>query len=706
LKNDAPPGIERDALNRLVNNARNGSIIFSLMLGVLMVLGILAFSLNYSVSEKAHFMYAHSNSMLMDMAAFEIFNHVYAGIAAELRQPKSPLFLTLLKAQGADFPLTVPKVWTEAFSFQNRPDLPRITPAIEARIEGYAPLENGTWKDPWEKFFTIRLTVRLSLQIGTLRAMRKIYRVSRPGKIQSLVLPVVSKFTLFVSAPEPTNEKNPGYNCLRNTIDGKPLSPTDANKGVEAPIVLYHSAEAKMTDLSRAGFVFLGGAQDIDLHMTNGGDSQCGEIFQFYPMTQPRNSPPLYDLKVLPVTQAFQNPVSLASATVQGKLGIQQTFFGFYEQDSGAPPKSMNIDGALGYFFERTPHRPMDSSCLHLCGTFGNPSPGLVIGNVWRMFAVYSGLTINVDGDDRPDGLLTLLKQPAGLNSVNGSLEAFWNLLPLPDFFFNRKTGESLLLDQKASLKDLFGSAAVYLTFASTLMVEPYNQVYEYLTNETEGAGYPPSGKFAQFAFKDIASASYHFSGSAFEMKLAHAPAPFILDLHKIKGTDLLNHRLQEMVDGETEFRQRFCRGSELDLRGKTVLVKSGDLELPAALDIKSPGTIVVKGDVHLRGNLTASGKTPALTIISLDGTIFLDGSNPEIQAYLVALNRTVRPTQKTRVKIQGGLAVKSLIPAHWPAGGTITYDSRFDYTRPEREVFYSVAIGDYYSSWEMDMDK
>ena len=352
---------------------RSGSLLFGLMLGVLLILGILALSLNMSLGEKTNFMNAHSTSLLLDMAAMEVGNQTFAAIAAELRNPRGGLFQKLLKARNEDFPLAVPPVWATSFDFQDRSDLPHISCAISADLADPSSLESGSWKDPWEKFFSVRVRLELTVGSQVFQKNSKSYVFSRHGKIHALSLPVLGKCTLFLREPEPTDENHAGYNCFRNTIDGKPLSPHDTKRGVESPIILRNSTENKMTDLRKAGFIFLGGDKDLQLHLTNGGNSRFGETFHFYPIEKPEGKPPLFDLGNLP--GSLRTPISLAGGTAQGVPGIQQTLFGFYDQDNCSPPNSMNLDGTLGYFFDRSPPRTMDSSSLHLLGTYDPCKP-------------------------------------------------------------------------------------------------------------------------------------------------------------------------------------------------------------------------------------------------------------------------------------------------------------------------------------------
>ncbi|MFZ2960595.1 MAG: hypothetical protein WA705_27260 [Candidatus Ozemobacteraceae bacterium] len=677
-------------------------MLFFLMIGVLLVLGILALSLNFSMGEKTQFINGHSNSLLLDMAAMEVTSQVYSAIGSELCNPKSPLFVKILKARIEDFPLAISPVWPTSFAFQNRADIPKISCSIQGRINDGSPLENGAWKDPWEKFFAISIQIELSIRSGTLHKMTKLYKFSRLGKIHSLALPIVSKFTLFIKSPEPTDEKSAGYNCFRSTIDGKALTPNDMKKGVEAPLILCNSSENKMTDLKKAGFIFLGGDKDVELHLTNGADSTFGESFHFFPITKSEGKSPLYDLTFLP--DSFQKPLSLSSGTVQGKMGIQQTFFGFYDQDNSSPPNSMNIDGSLGYFFDRISPRTMDSSCIHLFGTIGNPSPALVFGKVSRVFAVFSGLTLDLDQDGRPEGLLSLLKQPLRLQTLTNA-EDLWNLVSLPTSFLSRKTQTSYELDPSTTMKTIFGTPYLYFFYASTLVSEPFNRGYECLTNEK--GDFPPAGKFKEWKFPgESAEVPFQFLGSNFEIRVPQAESCFKLNLDTLSTKDILTHRINETVESQKEFLERFVKDGSLDMKGNTVLVTKGDLELPANLEVANPGIIVVKKDIHLKGDLRKKDKKTLLTLVSSEGNIILDSVNADIQAYLVAIEGSVFPSRKSYVKIFGGVAVKTLEPANWKAGGTITYDTEFDFTQENREENYSAAISDYYSEWDMGIAK
>ncbi|MBF0547843.1 MAG: hypothetical protein HQM08_25620 [Candidatus Riflebacteria bacterium] len=685
-----------------ISGHRHGSLIFSIMIGTLFVLGILAISLNYSMSEKSLFIYGHSNSLLLDMAAMEVTNQVFSAIGMELRNPDSPLFLKVLKAKKEDFPISISQVWPSSFDFQNRQDLPKFSSSIQAQFTDASALENNSWKDPWEKFFCISVQIHLEINVSSLRKMKKIYKFSRLAKIHSLVLPIVSKFTLFVKNPEPSDESSAGYNCFRNTINGASLQPKNPNKEVEAPLILFNSPEKKMIDLKKAGYIFLGGDNKIDLQLTNGADTTNGETFHFYPINKLTGEPPLFDVTMLPNT--FQKTVSLASGSIQGRLGLQQTFFGFYDQDNCTPPNSMNTENSLSLFFERNPPRTMDSSCLHLFGSMTNPTPALVVGKVFQAFAAFSGLTIDIDNDGRPDGLLSLLKQPVGMQILSNST-GIWDLISIPSSFYSRKTNSTYGIDSRLTLKDIFVTPGTYLNYASTLMFEPYNKAYENLTSEK--TDFPAVGKFREFSFAgESVQIPFQFPGNNFELSVPQATVAFKLNLNTLETKDILTNRIDETFENQDEFNKRFLIGSSLDLKGKSIFIKDGVLELPPNLQVVNPGIIVVQKDIHIKGKIFQNDPKQPLTIVSMSGNITIDGINDEIQAYLIALEGSVFSNRNDRLKIVGGIAVKTLQPQQWKRGGTITYDPVFDFTQNNREKFYVAAIADCFNEWDMEIEK
>jgi hypothetical protein len=234
---------------------------------------------------------------------------------------------------------------------------------------------------------------------------------------------------------------------------------------------------------------------------------------------------------------------------------------------------------------------------------------------------------------------------------------------------------------------------------------EPVNRVYEYLTNQK--GEFPPEGKFKDHQFPgESGRVPYLFPGEAFEIGIPQAESRFTMNLNSLTGDDLLRHRIDEVVADQHEFLERYVKGTDLDLQGKSVFIREGSLELPPNLENKNPGIIVVAKDIHIKGKIHRAEAKHVLTLVSREGNILLEGTNEEIQAYLVALNGAVYPPRKNHSTIRGGLAVNRFEPGKWKGGGNLNYDSAFDITRPGCEYLYSFTLADYNSEWNVEMEK
>ncbi|MBF0545644.1 MAG: hypothetical protein HQM08_14470 [Candidatus Riflebacteria bacterium] len=674
---------------------RSGSLLL-LVLGIILILGIFGGALYHSLTEKARFITMHANSMLFDFVAMEIASVFFNDLSEKLKDPNNPIFLEVLKASQNSFPVTI-KIdkdeLSRKFSFIGKKEFSSMSFSWDAYFVDPKPILNGDpWNDPWEKLCEINLNIDLSTGKLPLKLLRKSFKFSKPCKIQQLSPPVLSKFTLFIKNPELTDEKNEGYNCFENTIDGKS---TQTAKNL--PIVLSNSSDIKQTDLKKVGFVFLGGNQETQLHVTSGGDPEYGEFFQLLNIQKPEVKAPVFKYKDLPTS--FSKTVKLSdSPLVQAKLEVQGILFGFYLVDNSNPvPQDMNYKRTLGKYFTSSGQnsRTKKSSVLHLIGNLKNPSPTKVIGKVKRVFPQYSALMADVDNDGKNDGVLAMMNTPPDYVTPSGGTIDFWESVVQPKTFKNKNTNQEISLSS-FSVENLFGSKDQYMSFSSKLIMEDYNTSYNFLMDSSMEM--PPKD-----FFKAVTGENYQISGE--KVKIAHESDGrvfFNSDLNSLSTKIILSDRISMTAENQDEFFKECMENNSLNLRGQTVFIKKGPLTLPAGLEIETAGILAVKGDITVSGKISKKGEA-TLSLISVGGNILLKGVNEKVQAYLVALDGTVKNLTNTPLQIEGGIAVDRLPPESFANGGTLIYDCAFDPTRLQQEKSYSVQIGDYFDKWNFE---
>ncbi|MBF0409255.1 MAG: hypothetical protein HQM10_18085 [Candidatus Riflebacteria bacterium] len=671
----------------------SGVIMLVVVIGILMVLTVLGFSLNSSVSEMVNWSSAFSTVTLMDQTALELSSSVFSSLARSLSNPDDSNYKILLSGTNSGkFTCALPLT-------SNLPEAMKITLSVisvSAEFTAIGSIASDTgWKDPFEKFVKISLTIELSAGHSKYRPIKKKYTFVKLAKVQRLALPLVSKFTLYVKSPELTDETNLGYNCYDNFIDGR----SGQNSPV-MPLVFIHSKESP-SDLTfnNRGWVFLGGDKELQLHVTSGNDVETGEFFQFLNIDKPDRSPPMFTFNSLPATPVFSNGVTFLSTTVSAKVSIRGSYFGFYKWDRNEG-SDMNFYGVLQRFFGSTKSRTMSSSFLHLLGNFSQPSPTIVIGKVKRVFSYYSGVLYDASGEGKSEKFLDILENPAILDSIGGQSENFWNSIPLKISFKSQNFGREYmeLPPDQVAAETLFTSRDEYLKYASNIIFEPYNRSYDYFSNQT--GQFPPPEKFTY-----VSGNAYEISGEKLKItdsKTGHQL--FDADCRTFSSDSLIRDRVSLVVENQQEFNAEFLKNNVLDLKGQVIYVKT-PLSIPRGVSVKNPGVLCVKGDLTVEGEIKKCPSGP-LTLISKNGDIILKTVNEEVWAHLVALDGTVYPANKSPVKIFGGIAVKTLNPVGtkgWAGGGKVVYDERLDPLKIDKTKYYSVQIADYFEDFNME---
>jgi hypothetical protein len=682
---------------------RSGGVFFAMILCILLIVGMYAFSLYRSMSAKAVFVNAHSHAALLDFAAMQMEAVIFNELGKQLKNPESQIFADLLlKTTPETETLALTNsLWKNKFTFLSQKEYQKMGwDATVKFIDFKGLIGTGKWTDPLEKM--CRISVELNLSIGHLaaRKLRKKYLFSRPCKIQRMALPVVSKFTLFVKEPEKTQAEIPGYNCFENMHDGNPTQNSYSSPEKSLPIVCCNAAKAGQTDLAKAGFVFLGGNDSIELHMTAGTHPDYGESFQFFPIGKTNSSVVVFDLNTAPDTPGFAAAgITLDSASdLKGALGIRAVVFGFYSVNTSG--ETMNYEDTLSRWFVPENAVTMNSSFLHLNGSLTSPTPTIVFGKVKRTYARYSKLVVTLSSRTDKQGICWL-KNPVTMQTTSGQTVDHWDLVPFPGSFTDKKTSQSYSLSNDVlAMSNLFLSWDAYLSCASGLFSEEYNRVNDYLMRAESDKGFPPQE--GDFKTK---YGSYEITGEA--LKLVRNDSEIVLfenNLNELTTEDLIKDRTTIEVADQKEFDTFFKTDTTTyDLQGQIIRVKKGPLTFPAGTVIATSGIVSVEGEIVLSGGLQYKDEKSLLTLISKGKNITLSGENVQVQANLIALDGTVKSTSMSRVNLKGGVAVKTLSPKDWKAGGLISYDDRFDPLQMPTEGTYVVQIADYHDRWNIE---
>jgi hypothetical protein len=553
---------------------------------------------------------------------------------------------------------------------------------LEAKPLG-DPDDPGAGFDPLEK--EVLLEVRA---LARCRGSSWQARERRRVRVQLDLLPIVGKFTLFVRHPEVETEGAPGYNRYANFMDGSPDFLGTRAQDNYLPLTLHHHGDAAphvYDPIEEGGYVFLGGEAPVKLNLTAGTDEHAGQQFHFQnlhvdpttpqPALMASNPPPF-----------FQRPHQVAGRTL--RFGIKHVIFGYFTSDDGDPRGDMNRGGVLDDYAELG--LDMRSSTLHLFGSQAAPSPTRVFGPVYQSYAIFSGVTVDANGDGTRDGLVGLLR------AIPDEEFPFLLSRPVPSKVPHLdRPGEMITLDPEVvRYERMFPDYAAYRRVMSTLVrFEPYNLSVDSIRKRGEvpvvspvldrARDYPNLGETATLRHRD--TSRVHFHG----------------DLNRV-GPELLRRRATVRYPDEAAFRRACLRpGGTLELPG-TVLV-GGDLDLPDNLQVRRGGVLMAEGSVRFDG--VTCEEDERLSLVSLGGDVlspfqFASESTP-VQADLVSLDGRVRSTDPTRPwAVRGVVAASRLHPEDFRAGGRILYPVEADPTGPDRGRWSRLVVGDSIESW------
>ena len=660
------------------------------VLSVAVVMGVLLFSFNLVVRQRnaqAHAVYFGERAKGLAESAL---NLAWLALRKECTDSDSNIYKTLTETScaeliGKSLAITLNAEAAEELTKNGAGSLSATITVKEAQLLADA-ITSSLCADPLEKLLIIEVKAR-----GEYRALSRTLSESREILVQSDLLPLLSKFTLFVKEPETSDATNPGYNLFANDINGKPdtvNAPADKNY---LPLVLYNHGEtlAKLSyDLEDNGWIYLGGNQDVQLNLTSGADYQYGQYFHFYDFLEADQSKQAAFINDAPPS-FFNSTYSYDGKNYE--FFLKHVIYGYFTIDAGSPAGSMNKNSMLDrYLGDGT---TMRSSVLHLYGSAICPSPTRVFGRVYQSYPIYSGVTVDVDGDKKRDGLLTLL--PA---IEDGDFSSLVTKTQIPSSIANltNKSVDIQIDTDNVTYEKMFGDESTYQDYMSTVIdSEPYNRSIDYMMAKgefppkthvlDEDNDYPNDGAEVKLEVETNGKSSSYFAGDLADIESDH-----------LKSRSFLHFATSE------EFKKACLNGSTLTLNNQ-VYVKSGQLELPDNLHVTKGGVIICEESISFDGVTCQEGER--LALVSLKGNIssafnHSSEANPA-EVSLVALEGRIGSTEKLHpFCVKGTVAAKKMEPRDIQAGGMIVYPIKNNPTAASRSETVKIHLADLASVW------
>ena len=681
--------------------SKRGMVLF-VLLCILTIVSISAFSLNKFAQQKLR-----QNKQLLDRQSCNILaqsalNYAVANLQEELEnQPSSvaDYFFNPELQTGTIVPLPLPMLNDLVAEYSDSEAQIQVKTISIRKMQKEEEMSTSGY-DPLERSFEVEFTAfaRTGLITCNLTETREIRLVNlQPG--------LAGKFTLFVK-----NIKNPdSFNKFPCHIDGFPDS-TFAGGAVCNPVILKNGGEldfaaseiADSNSWKKRGYIFLGGS-DVTLNLTSGNFEAYGELFHFFSMESESQIPGYFDI----IAPSFFSPPPDFKAKWPQTLNTGEPFAssfayilkhvltGFYTtQDDGS---NMNHDRRLELSFpsnQANSIKKMQSSSLHLFGTRSNPSPTLVLGNVSRRYADFTGIVVDVDGDGSRDAIVDYVRET---NAEPGAIA------PPPEEIYAvaggaLSPGTPIRLDQDLlNYGNMFNSAPIYQENMCKLITEPYLRSHDFMYFSSEESFFPSKSCFGEEAASFQNDFSLKFNSNLMSDKYFYRngnPKNF--------SDNGFKHKLVYRISSFDDFLSRFYdkNTSTLDLQIPVIVENTGGqpVKLPGNIKINNCGMLVIeKGDLEL-GAIEQQNFDSCLTIILFSGNFVLN--NPQQQtigARLIALQGQLKNLSPVRaLDLLGGLVVGDYEPEEFKSGGRIIYDDRADPSGEEYKEFYRCYVADY----------
>ena len=679
------------------NSRRRGVVLYTL-LGVLVIVAILAISLNSLTVQKTR-----QSRYLTDGQDCMLLGRSLAGYAVAIAQEAlenqtSPLFLAIMSGTlrpGELLPLDFPAIKSILSDFRNASG--RVSLKLLA-TQPIRPAESSATSgfDAAEQRMKVEIVVTCSAGLAEMQ-----HQEIREFRVINLCPDILGKFTLFIRSitdPEALNK----FACH---IDGYPDSSFSAAPTC-LPVILKNggeldSAAAEAEDLSswkKRGYVYLGD-DAVNLNLTSGNFDAFGELFHFYRLNREAGIPGYFHpfpppFFAAPPDFAHRVPQQLNSGpqfSDSFAYILKHVVSGFYTtQDNCA---DMNFAGRLDVSLpsgSADSRARMRSSSLHLYGTRTNPSPTLVLGNVSRRYADYAAVVVDATGDAQRDAILEYVKET---REPLGSL-------PLPPDTVYAVAGSGLppetpirIDNGVVNFQSMFASEDLYRQHACSLKIEPYLRSHDFMYFRNEEQFFPEKSQFGDPTAK--------FQNS-FAISLKGKDAPYFSGAPADFPADPCKEKTVYRVAGFSEFSERFIsrNGSELNL-GTILMVAGSEKDrhvLPADLKVVRGGILLFEhGNVEISG-ISRADPDEVLTIIALNGNIDLNLSGQsQIQASLAALNGSIRNmTPERGLDLKGSFISAAYEPLEFKNGGRIAFDSRTDPSGVEYLNYYRCFVADF----------
>jgi len=535
---------------------------------------------------------------------------------------------------------------------------------------------------------------------GNVNQTQTQYRIL---KVTNLAPGILGKFSFFLKYPESED----AFNVYANNINGwKDDRATDDESSL--PIVFKNGGDLdNPLDTSEAswkkrGYIYLGGS--LTLNLTSGCDDEYGENFHFsrlgagtvipsyYPPVQPNSfsNPPNFTTNRYPT----QNTGSGFAADFA--LGLKVLANGYFTAD--ADDNNMNVKKRLDVFFPASTkdvHPSMRSSILHLFGNGSTPSPTLVLGNVNRRYALYSGIVLEYTGNDNRDAFLTYLPNKRASN-FSGLVTLASVISPQSDG--DLPAGTEIKVDTMyVNLENMFDTLDEYYKSASTIVSEPYLRSHDFLYHQDSSSFHPQTSSFGttqaacQSSFELTFAESLSRSAPFFKNgSLSELPEDF-LESKTVYTVTTVQELADHFQDSTTK---TWSFGAAILIIGK----EDETAELPAGFTYDRGGILVFENG-NVKVPLLKRGADPdqILTICALNGNIQLDLSTTgTMEANLIALRgKLVNLTPSRALDLQGGVGVFQFPADSFPAGGQVSYNPQCDPSGEEYSLFYRAHISD-----------
>ncbi len=554
------------------------------------------------------------------------------------------------------------------------------TLAVRVKVFDIAPLPllgPGFQAHPAEKSGKMEFTA-----IGTVgKASRKI-RVTKGFKVNLIVHPVLSKFTLFVRNKLPGQQMNllerktagTGFEngvpvLLNNQGDGKTISLVDlsSNRFDLTPIPPFQ----EIARTSGWNFFNSGGSPWIFNLCGSGANGEYDDRFLLR-LGLYRNRSLESNLNMRPDSGEI---IHQLREKYQGLKSDYETF----EKSGNTVVKIASETLAIHYLFPGDPPRV---SLVRPFGSNTKFSPTLVLGPAFTAYLILRGLDVT-------------------LNFANGSGQKRFNDVLVPAFpdkesfvtAFKPKNVLKVPIDRTSDMhyySVLYGISdrndagpawTSYSRTMSTLATGTFMDALDFLSIGQKETGTlqapvstaysnPPPAIFQTIPFwnggpETLAQARGGFGPSGKPV--------FFGNLADIEGCKEFQSKITAVFSSFTELAARFMHPEGLRLPG-VVFVGKENLTIETPLHLLNPGILICGGNVTIKAKITSAFP---FTLVSL-GNILLETPAP-IQAHLICLRGSFRATGGFTIK--GGLAAGSLGLSEMvhPAPKSITFEPAHD---------------------------